>query len=213
MTQNISQNSQSSFNDSPYSAKGRFGRLSYLAWLFITSVLYSSALMIVLLLGMITIATHGTSITSIGEFLSTALGIMTTLFFIIVMIGAVVLSLIVCIRRLHDLNKSGWLCLIFLIPIINVIFGLYLMLAPGTKGENNYGPVRITEQTEKLIGILYCILLASSLVLYAGLMTYAAALYPQLTELQQQTQIENQPDHIEQDSDDIHEISASQATI
>lgn len=44
------------------------------------------------------------------------------------------------IKRLHDINMSGWWYLIFLIPYINLIFGLYVLFADGTKGPNNYGP-------------------------------------------------------------------------
>ena len=50
-------------------------------------------------------------------------------------IGNVMLS----IRRLHDLNKSGWFLLISLIPFVNIIFLLYIWLAPGTVGYNKYG--------------------------------------------------------------------------
>ena len=48
--------------------------------------------------------------------------------------------------RFHDLNKTGWLSLLFLagfIPIIGGIFNfalsIYLMAAPGTHGDNDYG--------------------------------------------------------------------------
>lgn len=68
-------------------------------------------------------------------------------------IGIYYLILIICsisglslsVRRLHDLNKTGWLALIqffSLIPflrIISGIFGLYLLFARGTEGENEYG--------------------------------------------------------------------------
>lgn len=43
------------------------------------------------------------------------------------------------IRRLHDLDKSGWFMLIVLIPFVNIIFALYLLLASGTVGYNQYG--------------------------------------------------------------------------
>ena len=43
------------------------------------------------------------------------------------------------IRRLHDLNKSGLFCLLMLVPVVNAIFSLYLLFAPGTIGANNYG--------------------------------------------------------------------------
>lgn len=218
MIQNTSHFSEPANKDFPYSAKGRFGRLSYLAWLFITSVLYSCALLIVMLLGIITYATYGATMTDIGDFLSTALGIITAVLFVVVIISAAVLSIIVSIRRIHDLNKSGWLCLLFLIPIVNVIFGIYMMLAPGTQGENNYGPPRITEQTEKLIGILYCVFLATTFMFYAGFMTFATAFSSQFAELQQHTLIE---DSTQSDSDSTQyqineeetEHAASQPTV
>ncbi len=43
------------------------------------------------------------------------------------------------IRRLHDLNKTGWLCLLITIPGVNVFFSLYLLFVPGTIGANDYG--------------------------------------------------------------------------
>lgn len=43
------------------------------------------------------------------------------------------------IRRLHDLNKSGWFCLLMLVPFVNNIFPFYVLLAPGTVGPNEYG--------------------------------------------------------------------------
>jgi len=43
------------------------------------------------------------------------------------------------IRRGHDLNKSGWVTVIMaFIPILNVIYNLYLMFFRGTSGSNNY---------------------------------------------------------------------------
>lgn len=43
------------------------------------------------------------------------------------------------IRRLHDLNKSGWFLLISLIPVINFFFGIYAGFFKGTEGPNDYG--------------------------------------------------------------------------
>ena len=60
--------------------------------------------------------------------------------------GGVVLSLPImvasytlAIRRLHDLEMTGWLVLVFLIPYINFLFALVLFFAPGTFGSNRYG--------------------------------------------------------------------------
>ena len=49
-------------------------------------------------------------------------------------------SLAVSVRRLHDVNKSGWMILVALIPLIGFIWLLVLMVTEGTPGENQYGP-------------------------------------------------------------------------
>ncbi len=43
------------------------------------------------------------------------------------------------VRRLHDVNKSGWYILIVLIPLIGSIWLLVLLAKKGTVGENKYG--------------------------------------------------------------------------
>ncbi|MEL7208232.1 MAG: DUF805 domain-containing protein [Actinomycetota bacterium] len=49
-------------------------------------------------------------------------------------------SITAAIRRLHDLNMTGWLVLVMLIPIIGSLFQLFLLLAPGSPSDNRYGP-------------------------------------------------------------------------
>lgn len=44
------------------------------------------------------------------------------------------------VKRLHDINLSGWWYLIFFIPYVNLIFGLCLLIIDGNRGPNNYGP-------------------------------------------------------------------------
>lgn len=43
------------------------------------------------------------------------------------------------VKRLHDLDKSGWMILLFLVPIVGTVFALYLLFADGTVGPNRYG--------------------------------------------------------------------------
>ena len=43
------------------------------------------------------------------------------------------------VKRLHDLDKSGWLILLMFVPIVNALFGLYMLFADGTVGSNQYG--------------------------------------------------------------------------
>lgn len=43
-------------------------------------------------------------------------------------------------RRLHDTDKSGWLLLIGIIPILGAIVLLVFFVQDGTPGTNQYGP-------------------------------------------------------------------------
>ncbi len=46
----------------------------------------------------------------------------------------------VTIRRLHDIDKSGWMILISFIPIIGAIWLLILTIRDSEPGDNKYGP-------------------------------------------------------------------------
>lgn len=43
------------------------------------------------------------------------------------------------VRRLHDLNHTGWLALLYLVPLFNLLFILYLVIAKGNESANQYG--------------------------------------------------------------------------
>ncbi len=49
-------------------------------------------------------------------------------------------SLAVTVRRLHDIDRTGWWILINLIPLIGSIVLLVFSLLPGTPGSNRFGP-------------------------------------------------------------------------
>jgi len=49
-------------------------------------------------------------------------------------------SLAVLIRRLHDIDRSGWWWLLLLIPLIGWIIVLIWLCTHGTLGPNQYGP-------------------------------------------------------------------------
>jgi len=77
----------------------------------------------------------------LGE-LPKAWGISLGLFAIpalILILAALVLIFLQAIKRLHDLDLSGWWSLVFVIPIINFGLGLYLTFAKGTDGPNRFG--------------------------------------------------------------------------
>ena len=64
-------------------------------------------------------------------FLDLSLG--TAFLYPIYILGVLVPSIGVAVRRMHDVGKSGWYCLI---PIYNLI----LACTEGTPGHNEYGP-------------------------------------------------------------------------
>jgi uncharacterized membrane protein YhaH (DUF805 family) len=49
-------------------------------------------------------------------------------------------TLAVIVRRLHDVDRTGWWIFIGLIPLIGAIVLLVFELTPGTPGSNRYGP-------------------------------------------------------------------------
>lgn len=109
------------------SLSGRIGRLRYLA--------YGSGLMLVFY-GVLAalMAAFGASILAGGSGSFIVLGVMGLLY-----IPLMVFSWGYIVRRLNDLNKSGWLSLLMLVPLANVGLLLYVLFGRGTEGNNNYG--------------------------------------------------------------------------
>lgn len=54
-------------------------------------------------------------------------------------IGLIAFSFILIIQRLHDLNKSGWLSLLAIVPLANIYLMILLIFFAGTPGRNDYG--------------------------------------------------------------------------
>ena len=75
--------------------------------------------------------------------LSSGVTILTNVYSLAVLIP----SLAVSVRRLHDIDRSGWFILIIFIPIVGIIWLLILYVREGTPGENQYGsnPKLVTE--------------------------------------------------------------------
>ena len=57
-------------------------------------------------------------------------------FLLVILVPAIALA----VRRLHDIDKSGWWYLINFVPFIGVIIFLVFMVLPSNPGENTYGP-------------------------------------------------------------------------
>lgn len=63
------------------------------------------------------------------------LGLLSGLFMLVLLVP----SLAVTIRRLHDIDRSGWWYLVGFIPLVGAIVLLVFSLKDGTPGPNRFG--------------------------------------------------------------------------
>jgi uncharacterized membrane protein YhaH (DUF805 family) len=71
------------------------------------------------------------------------------------------------VKRLHDMNMSGWWLLICIIPGIGLIFGLAIFILSGIKGKNKFGeqPAKASKLEYAIaIGTLPMIIIISAFV-------------------------------------------------
>jgi uncharacterized membrane protein YhaH (DUF805 family) len=54
---------------------------------------------------------------------------------ILAWIGIMIVGFMLTIQRCHDFNTTGWLSLLVLVPLVNLVF----WFIPGSDGPNNYG--------------------------------------------------------------------------
>jgi len=107
---------------------GRLGRLRYFGY----SVMISVLLFIVLGIAMAVLAPMMSASPEAAG--ATVMGVYGA-----VVILSIVISVFLGVQRLHDMGYSGWLWLLLLVPIVNVLMSLFMLFAPGTDGENAYG--------------------------------------------------------------------------
>ena len=144
---------------SPISPKGRFGRLSFIAWYMLVTILSYVAMG---LLGGATLFME-TDPDKIALFFSSSGGVLYAL----LTLATTVLLVIFVIRRLHDVNTTGWLALLLIIPLVNLFLILYLLLKRGDERSNRFAAVRPTPAWEKVLGYIGTGLLVSGLIAIA----------------------------------------------
>lgn len=112
-----------------FSTSQRIGRVRYLAYNFASYflILFVFGIGAAIIIPFISGDSNNVNVTSMGF----AIVAFYVLPFIV--------SLILARRRLHDLGNTGWMGLLYLIPLVNLVFFLYLLFAPGIKGKNQYG--------------------------------------------------------------------------
>jgi len=75
----------------------------------------------------------------IGAFLAIQVSVVFWGIAVLAYIAMLVFGFILIIQRLHDLDKSGWLSLIILVPLANLFLLVFLIFFKGTEGRNKYG--------------------------------------------------------------------------
>ena len=98
-----------------FAVRGRLGRARYLGYSF------GLSLLILMLIGLAA-AFGGDSAPAV-------------LFGAVGYASIVVVQFMLTVQRAHDMNTSGWLSLILLVPFAGFVF----WVVPGSKGENKYG--------------------------------------------------------------------------
>lgn len=145
-----------------FSPKGRFGRLSFLAWNFIV---YSVLMVVVLVI----LALFGIDEKILMRPDSNDTGAFFIVVFFTVIVCSIILLLFV-IRRLHDIGVSGWWTILGLIPLISMVFGLFVLVKKGTEGTNHFSPARITPKWEKIVGMIALVIIVLYVVMVAVFM-------------------------------------------
>lgn len=97
-----------------FSMSGRIGRARYIAYGFGFYVLFGL----------------------IGGVVAVMFGMVGTVVTLLAWIALAVIGFMLTIQRCHDFNASGWLSLLVLVPLANLIF----LFIPGTDGPNRFGP-------------------------------------------------------------------------
>ena len=108
-----------------YTTEGRLNRLAYLKYIIALSC--ASVILNIIISSAAVLLT--------GDAESKIAYIISFIFSLPLTIG----SFMVATRRLHDLNRSGWLLLAVIIPFLNIVLGIYMLCFKGTDGANKYG--------------------------------------------------------------------------
>ncbi|MEJ2508413.1 MAG: DUF805 domain-containing protein [Gammaproteobacteria bacterium] len=162
-----------------FSTSGRLGRLRYLGYGMAVNLVVWFAVM---LLGLVA-----------SLIPSQATNIVVGIIGVGLYIAVIVVAFMLMIQRIHDFDTSGWLALLMLVPLVNVVFGLLLLFLPGTKGSNRFG----AEPPPNSTGVIVLAALVPIAVFVIGILAAIAIpaynQYIQRAKAQQQGQVQTQP--------------------
>ncbi len=134
-----------------FSLRGRLGRARYITYCIGSIVL---AFLFMYLAGLMLVLSGG-----FGRMLYIVVSVL--LFYCLLPLVFTVLT----IKRSHDFNVGGWLALLLLVPVVNMVF----WFIPGSRDENRYGPVPPPPSTGiKLAAVILPLLLFSVFLATGG---------------------------------------------
>jgi len=119
------------------SLNGRIGRLRYFAYTLGLTMLMYVALAPLLVLT----AKYGDASAPGGA--NMAVVVIASLLMLALYIVVLVMMVGFIVRRLNDLGKTGWLALLFLLPVANLVLWIYLQFFRGHEAPNQYGPAPV----------------------------------------------------------------------
>jgi len=117
------------------SLSGRIGRLRYLAWLLPVTL---AAVLVAIFATLVGVSAHGAN----ANF---ARGLL-----MVTLLGLFCYPIRLMVLRLHDMGFSGKFALLMIVPVVGQLMALALLLMPGQRSANDYGP----EPDENSIGVI-----------------------------------------------------------
>jgi len=116
-----------------FSVSGRIGRVRYIGYSVGLSLLFG-----------IVIGVLSSALAAAGA--AAGVAVVAVLGYL----GMFIVMFMLTIQRAHDFNTTGWLSILVLIPLVNLIF----WFIPGTDGENDYGAPTPPNSTLAIIAAL-----------------------------------------------------------
>lgn len=164
-----------------YKASGRIGRVRFFAYTMMLVLCIMVVMFVVRILGAILLPI-------LGESIGTVLGV---ILMVATWASMVYVNFAPSIRRLNDLNKTGWISLLHLVPLVNILLWLYLSFARGDEGVNDYGaPAEPPSTLMIILAVILPITFVAGLGIIAAIALPAYNNYLERAQLQQDAQIQ-----------------------
>ncbi len=103
-------------------------------------------------------------------------------------VGMLIMTWGYMVRRLNDINLSGWMSLLMLVPLANLILGLILIFKKGSQGGNDYGAAPVANSGG--VKAAFAVLLLLLVGYFGVLMPITLQQYAQYVQQAEQSQMQ-----------------------